>query len=290
MHISIQIEDKTYGIDPDKFFDLSIPLNFNGEQPNAYGADKAVSKAVEAGLLVGDTRLGGSCNFEQYTFIPHCSGTHTESVGHITHERITILDSLKDVFIPAMLVTVEPENAAETNDTYAPEKNAEDKLITRAALEKALEESAYKWPPKGGTQNEGGAQNIGALIVRTLPNDDSKKTREYLKDRPPFFSTEAMRYIAELGAAPGVKHLLVDMPSIDRMFDEGKLSNHRIFWNAAEGSHELNENSRAQNTVTEMIYAPDEVKDGLYLLNLQIAPFAADAAPSRPLIFRILSD
>lgn len=275
MHISIQIEDNIYGIDADNPIDISIPLNFNGGQPNAYGAEKAVSKAVEAGSLVGDTRLGGSCNFEQYTFIPHCNGTHTESVGHITHERITILASLKDAFIPAVLVTVEPESAAETNDTYTPKKNAEDRLITRAKLEKALAENA-----------ESAVQNIGALIVRTLPNDESKKTREYLKDPPPFFSTEAMRYVAELG----VKHLLVDMPSIDRMFDEGKLSNHRIFWNVAEGSHELNENSRVQNTVTEMIYLPDEVKDGLYLLNLQIAPFAADAAPSRPLIFSTLAD
>ncbi len=277
MLISIQIENNSYRIDTDKPIDLSIPLNFNGEQPNVYGTERAVSKPCEAGSLVGDTRRGGSCNFEQYTFIPHCNGTHTECIGHITHERISVAESLKDAFIFATLITVQPESALDTADSYTPEKNAEDRLITRASLEKAF----GKEPPKGGTQNEGGTQNGAALIVRTLPNDDSKKTRDYTEDPPPFFSLEAISYIAK----SGFEHLLVDTPSIDRMFDEGKLSAHRIFWNVPQGSFEAGKESRAGSTITEMIYVPDEVKDGTYLLNLQIAPFAADAAPSRPLIF-----
>ena len=73
-----------------------------------------MSKPCEAGELVGDTRRGGSCNFEQYSFIPHCNGTHTESIGHLTNERISVHESLKDVFIPATLVSVEPENASES--------------------------------------------------------------------------------------------------------------------------------------------------------------------------------
>jgi arylformamidase len=267
--ISFQIHDTRYQIDSDRYFDLSIPLNFNGEQPNAYGADAAVSKAVEAGSLVGDTRRGGSCNFEQYTFIPHCNGTHTESIGHITNERISILNSLNDVLIPATLISVTPENAEDTPDTYVPKKDAGDRLITRSAIEAAL-----------SGQPEGGGQ-IPALIIRTLPNDDSKKTHNYMNEPPPFFSLEAINYIAQRG----VQHLLVDLPSIDRAFDEGKLSAHRIFWNIPAGSSLTDENSQLHRTVTELIYVPDEVKDGLYLLNLQIAPFAADAAPSRPLLF-----
>src|SRR6185369_11692846 len=81
--------------------DISIPLNFNGPQPNAYGAEPAWSQACESGDLVGDTRRGGSCNFEQYTLTPHCNGTHTECVGHITLERISVADCLRDVFLPA---------------------------------------------------------------------------------------------------------------------------------------------------------------------------------------------
>ena len=55
---------------------------------------------------------------------------------------------------------------------------------------------------------------------------------------PPFFSFEAMELVAELG----VKHLLVDMPSVDRTFDEGRLSAHHIFWNVPQGSNDIEPN------------------------------------------------
>ena len=98
---------------------------------------------------------------------------------------------------------------------------------------------------------------------------------------PPYFSADAMEYVVECG----FKHLLVDLPSIDRLFDEGKLTNHRIFWNVEQGSFEANAATRIKSTITELIYVPDEVEDGEYLLNLQIAPFESDAAPSRPILF-----
>ena len=39
--------------------------------------------------------------------------------------------------------------------------------------------------------------------------------------------------------------------------------------------------------ITEMVFIPDEVEDGDYLLNLQIAPFFADTSPSRPILYKI---
>ena len=85
----------------------------------------------------------------------------------------------------------------------------------------------------------------------------------------------------------GVGHLLVDTPSVDRLFDEGKLSNHRIFWQIEPGAFEVSNASLIQNTITELIYVPEQIADGNYLLNLQIAPFATDASPSRPLLFAL---
>jgi arylformamidase len=82
-------------------------------------------------------------------------------------------------------------------------------------------------------------------------------------------------------------HLLVDMPSVDRLFDEGKLNNHHIFWALKAGSHDLATAAIPRQTITEMIYVPDQVPDGKYLLNLQIAPFMSDAAPSRPVIYAL---
>jgi len=266
MIISIKNGARTFEID-DRPIDISIPLRFNGEQPNAYGVEKASAHACESGDLVGDTRRGGSCNFEQYKLIPHCNGTHTECVGHITNERISVRDCLRDVFIPAVLISVTPVNEGDN-----------DLMISKGLIEKGLREIEN---PKSQIPNPKSGSGF-ALVIRTLPNDDSKLTRVYLDDIPPYFTTEAMEYIVELG----IRHLLVDMPSIDRIYDEGKLANHRIFWNVEPGSFELNENTRVNNTITELIYVPNKVTDGNYLLNLQIAPFDSDAAPSRPILFK----
>ena len=274
--LRLNLNNQTYKIDSTKPLDISIPLQFNGAQPNAYGVERATSTPCEAGELVGDTRRGGSCNFEQYQFIPHCNGTHTECVGHITRKRISVRDCLKDVFIPSVLITVVPENASESSETYTVKLSNDDKLITRKAIEKALVNVEN---PKSQIPNP----KSHGLIIRTLPNDESKLTKTYLEEIPPFFSTEAIEYIKEIG----IDHLLVDMPSIDRIFDQGMLSNHRIFWNVGQGEFEISEASLIHNTITELIYVPNEIADGSYLLNLQIAPFSADASPSRPILFKI---
>ena len=253
-------------LEPEKYeyFDLSIPLKFNGVQPNAFGVEPATSAACEYGDLTGDTRRGGSCNFEKVTLIPHCNGTHTECVGHITNERISVRDCLTDVIVRAMLVKVEPVRANGCDESYAVEFGDNDLVITRGSLESKL-------------------GNSEALIIRTLPNDESKLSRVYKDVIPPYFTNDAMSLLVERN----VKHLLVDLPSIDRIYDEGKLSNHRIFWQVEPGSFVTNASTRLHSTVTELIYVPNHVEDGEYLLNLQIAPVEADAAPSRPILFRL---
>ncbi len=255
--MTIDLEKLAFSID------ISIPLRFNGPQPNAYGVEPARSKACESGDMVGDTRRGGSVNFEKYTLIPHCNGTHTECVGHITKERTSVRDCLKDVFIPAVLVSVEAENVEGES------------VLTKAGLMNAI--GALTYVRATDTKPM-------ALIVRTLPNDESKLTRVYdAENIPPYFASQAMEFIV----AAGFRHLLVDVPSIDRIFDEGRLTNHRIFWNVEPGSFEINAATRINSTITELICVPETVVDGEYLLNLQIAPFEADAAPSRPVLFKI---
>ena len=270
MIISVQLNNQFYKIDAANPLDIAIPLNFTGTQPNTFGVKKARSKPCETGELVGDTRRGGSCNFEQIKFIPHCNGTHTECVGHLTNERISVHDCLHDSFIPATLISVETENAAQSNESYAVQLNETDELITKRAIENSLESADENFR--------------SGLIVRTLPNDDGKLARTYLDVIPPFFSLEAMRFIRDLD----VRHLLVDLPSIDRIYDEGKLANHRIFWNVEPGAVETNERSLMNGTITELIYAANEIADGTYLLNLQIAPFASDASPSRPRLYKVI--
>ena len=250
-------------VDFSKGNDISIPLNFNGEQPNTYGVDRASSAPYQDGQFIGDTRKGGPCNFETYSFTPHCNGTHTECIGHITNERISILSSLKEEMIPSALVSVIPKN---TNENYTPDLNKEDLVITKEDLEIQL---------KGVN-----IELLKGIIIRTLPNSEEKKSRDYMQETPAFFSIDAMEYLVSLG----VKHLLVDTPSVDRLFDDGHLSAHNIFWETI--GKELNPNTQ-NKTITEMIFVPSSVEDGAYLLNLQIPAFVSDAAPSRPIIYKI---
>ncbi len=281
MIIFIETANRKYKIDAGNPLNLAIPLKFNGAQPVVYGVEKASSKPCEAGEMIGDTRRGGSVNFEQVKFIPHCNGTHTECVGHITYERISVNDCLQDAFIPASLISVKPEKAAETDENYPNKLNENDLLITR----KALENFKFQISDFKSKENQKSKiKNQKSLLVRTLPNDEGKLSRTYLEQIPPFFSTEAMRFLVE----SEIDHLLVDLPSIDRIFDDGKLSNHRMFWNVAPGEFEISADSFVNKTITELIYVPDEIEDGEYLLNLQIAPFEADASPSRPVLFRVL--
>lgn len=87
--------------------------------------------------------------------------------------------------------------------------------------------------------------------------------------------------------ARDIEHLLVDLPSIDRTHDEGRLSAHRIFWGLPAGSTRYTQAQRPRASVTELIFVPDSIADGRYLLDLQIAPFLSDAAPSRPVLYRL---
>ncbi len=272
MKALFEINNTEYAFDTHQGIDISIPLKFGAEQPNLYDVQKAEAKAFESGEFTGDTRRGGSCNFEEYKFIAHCNGTHTECVGHVALERISVQSTLKNSLIPSALVTVKPVNATSTPDQYSPHKVEADMLITHKSLQSSLAKIKEEF--------------LEGLIVRTLPNDESKKSRRYSQEPAPFFSIEAMEFISGLK----VRHLLVDIPSVDRAYDKGRLTNHHIFWNVKQGSHDVDKKDHSPNTITEMIYVPDEVKDGLYVLNLQIASFVSDASPSRPVIYSIITN
>ena len=263
MKAKISLKNIDFEVNFSKGNDISIPINFNGPQPNTYGVDLATSNPYEDGQFIGDTRKGGPCNFETYSFTPHCNGTHTECIGHITNERVSVLTSLNQEMIRSTLVSIVPRS---TNENYNPNLNKEDLLITKEDLEFQLKDVQPAF--------------LQGLIIRTMPNLENKKSRDYMKVSPAFFSIDAMDYIVCLG----VEHLLVDTPSVDRLHDDGHLSAHNIFWQT--NSKEFNQNTQ-NKTITEMIFVPSCLEDGTYLLNLQIPAFVSDAAPSRPIIYKI---
>ena len=270
MLITIAINRQNYKADLSQPYCLAIPLYFNGAQPNHFGVSRASSKAVEVDDFVGDTKRQGGCNVDEITLIPHCNGTHTESVGHIVNDDIAIASVLKGAFIPSQLISMNWHRAKDSVDSYRPNLEDEDKLITRASLEDKLENIDDPL--------------LQAVIIRTLNSSGSKKEAVYnIENQPPFFSVEAMEYIV----ARGVEHILVDFPSVDKMYDEGMLTNHHLFWNVEEGAHALTLASSQHKTITEMIFVEDKIEDGPYLLNIQIPEFMSDAAPSRPMIYRM---
>jgi kynurenine formamidase len=245
--------NNTFAIDLSKPIDISIPLTNTDANPIAWYIEKPVIEPVRFGDWIGKVSEGSSTNFNNIFFNPHGHGTHTECLGHITKEFYSINQCLKQFFFLAELISIQPK-----------EMN-EDLIITKEQIQKAL---------NGKTPE--------AIVIRTLPNLENKKYTNYSKTNPPYLLEEAATFIRE----SGIKHLLIDLPSVDKEEDEGKLLAHKAFWNVTDVNC-LNEEARLDCTITEMIFVDDDVKDGSYLLNLQIASFENDASPSKPILYKI---
>jgi kynurenine formamidase len=240
-------------IDLSNPIDISMPLSNTNENPIAWYIEKPAIEPVKFGDWIGKVSEGSSTNFNNIFFNPHGHGTHTECLGHITHDFYSINQCLKQFFFFAELISVEP---AISND---------DLIITKDQIENLLND---KLPE--------------ALIIRTLPNSDAKKSKNYSNSNPAYLTEAAAIYIREIG----IQHLLIDLPSVDREEDEGKLLAHKAFWNV-KNTKNLNSDARLNCTITEMIYVENQVVDGSYILNLQIASFENDASPSKPVLYKI---
>ncbi len=247
---------------------IAVPVDFDGVQPNHFGARRAHARALEAGGFVGDVRAGGSVNCEVLELTPHCNGTHTECVGHVTSDRISVHEVLRGGLHLARLVSVraEPAPPGETRD---PEALDGEPVVSARSLGEALR------PLPGPSE---------ALVLRTLPNDASKLGRRYHGGAPaPYLTPEA----AALLLTEGVRHLVCDLPSIDRAQDHGRLAAHRVFWGLPAGAQRAHDAARRDATVTELAWIAPTIRDGWYLLDLQLPAFMSDAAPSRPLLYPV---
>ncbi len=247
--IRLQINDIWREADLSRPFDLSMLLSSGPENVSCFWAPEVVYEPVRAGNFVGSTAEGGLVNFFNVRFNPHGNGTHTECVGHIARERYVLRECLQNAHYSARLVSFRPQKTPEG-----------DRVVMREQLEDLI---------KPG--------EVQALVLRTLPNDDLKLRAHYSGTNPPYIHHEAMRYLVYCG----IVHFLTDLPSVDREEDGGALLAHHAFWQYPEAV-------RREATITELLYAPNEVPDGDYLLNLQTAAFDLDASPSRPVLYPLL--
>ena len=248
MKAIVEYNSRKIEVDISNPLDISIPIDVSKKNVNAwYVDDPTISPEVFDGEKITVSE-GAVVNFNNIHFNPHSHITHTECVGHITEEVHSINQNLKYFIFLAELVTV------------APESRNGDFVISEKQLKTALKN-----------------KKRDAIVLRTLPNLSDKKSAQYSNTNPPYLLEEAAIYLRE----KGIKHLLIDLPSVDKEKDDGKLLSQTAFWNT---SGKLRMNA----TITEFIYVPNTIEDGEYLLNLMIAPFENDATPSKPVLYKII--
>nr|WP_321232322.1 cyclase family protein [uncultured Psychroserpens sp.] len=248
MIATIQFNSRKLQIDLSKPLDISIPMRASKSNVNAWYIDEPKIEPVMFDEDIISVKDGAAVNFRNIQFNPHAHGTHTECVGHITEEIHSINQNLKQFFFLAEVITVAPE---ELND---------DTVISKAQLQFAL-----------------GNKKRDAIVIRTIPNLKDKLSHQYSNTNWTYLKEDAVAFLVK----KGIKHLLIDLPSIDREEDGGELKSHKAFWN-------FHGKLRKDATITEFIYVPNSVEDGEYFLNLQIAPFENDATPSKPILYKIL--
>tara|TARA_B100000795_G_scaffold176594_1_gene133458 strand:+ start:2565 stop:3311 length:747 start_codon:yes stop_codon:yes gene_type:complete len=247
MLATIKSNNTTYTIDLLKPLDISIVLTDTSSNPLAWYIEKPKISPVQLGDWVGKVSQGAAVNFNNISFNPHAHGTHTECLGHITNAFYSINDAVSTFFFIAEIITITPTLIGE------------DHVLSLEDISRKL--------------NNTKAQ---AVIIRTLPNTGDKTSRKYSNTNWPYLDDKAAAFLRDLG----VQHLLIDLPSVDKEKDDGALLAHKAFWNIPKAP-------RKEATITEFIYVPDTIKDGPYVLNLQVAPFENDAAPSRPVLYKI---
>ena len=233
--------------------------------------------AFKDGDFVGDVSTGGSCNVDVLKINPHCCTTHTETLLHIVDRQKWPLENSSvahvnfPIFIPCVLLSVETtagSDALNAGQNYWPEIDSDDWVVTEASIAEALK----KLKVESGLDGE-----PWALLIRT------PQSGRWAYDSPgavPYLTREAMTLISNSAC----RHLLVDLPSVDRRNDDGLLVNHHQFWNVeVDGSPGAG--VRSDRTITELVEVPERLGDGIYLLDLQLIPLPTDATLSHPVLF-----
>ncbi|MBK8444944.1 MAG: cyclase family protein [Sphingobacteriales bacterium] len=251
MQATLHHQHRAYTIDLSCPLCIALPLRAGFQNPNCFYAPLPEITPVKSGDFVGDTQQGGAVNFKNVRLNPHGNGTHTECAGHIAKESWVLSDCLQQYFFKAELISLYPQLL-----------DNGDRLILREHLEAFCSDL-----------------NAEALIIRTLPNSEDKKTMQYSGTNPPYLDAAAAAFLVE----KGVEHLLLDLPSIDREEDGGTLAAHHIFW-------QYPQHTRRHCTITELIYVPDFIKDGSYFLQMHITRLQLDASPSMPVLYTILEE
>lgn len=248
MITQFEYNGKKLSVDLSKPIDISISLREGSDNPNCYWAEDVKFNTIRMGDFVGSVAEGGPVNYQKLEITPHGNGTHTECYGHISDDKhATIAKCINQSHFMAQLISITPE------------KINGDEVVSWETFKNIVIDPS-----------------IQSLIIRTLPNDTTKLSRKYSGTNPPYLDHKIGSFLFD----NNIDHLIVDLPSVDREADEGKLSSHKAFWGFPK-------NIRRHASITELAYVNNNIKDGYYLLNLQTLNIESDASPSRPVIYKV---
>lgn len=242
MQIDFEHQKNKYTFDTKNGFNITISIKKSGNV-NCYFLDNPMFQYFENDAFSGDLGKGGSVNCEKITFYPHASGTHTECALHVYPVSFTMLDINLPIFQLGLLKSFEP---MAYNNEFCISK------------EQVLE-----------IENK---EQVEVIILRTMPNDVLKLKKNYSDTNPPFISPEAILVLKE----KGFKHIVTDLPSIDKESDGGKLLSHKTWFKDDDFNH---------NTITELVFIDNKIMDGLYVVNIQMPKIETDAVPSNIILY-----
>lgn len=235
---------KTLRFRTDIFFDITISIN-KQHNVNCYYLDSPAFSYYQSPEFTGSLDAGGSVNCERVSLYAHGSGTHTESALHVDQRGVDMRHISIPLVQPSLLCTVTPEHIGE------------DEVITPGLLSHVTNEGHYT-----------------GIIIRTLPNVKSKLQRNYSGTNAPYFAPETLEMLKQAG----FKHLVCDLPSVDKESDEGRMAAHK-HWFIVDGA------VPADRTITELVYISNDVPDGEYMLGIQAPAIETDAVASRIVIY-----
>lgn len=275
-------------VDLERGVDVSRAVAPHGAGAGAGVEAFGIPDASCAALL--DTRAGATVNCETLSVCCHGNGTHTECVGHITTDRVSVQSCAVPAFGAALLVTVTAteQGGAEIQQPQGRGQGRQriergDMVVSRDALELAVQEALASASSAGFEDFK-----FESLVVRTLPRAVPAPDGRVVFSRanPPFFALDAMRYVRN-----GLRtmHLLVDLPSVDREDSGASVPCHAVFFGLEPGCKDADKAACPRATITELCSVAGDLADGAYLLSLQVAPIHMDAAPSRPILYRAVA-
>lgn len=263
--------------------------------PRAFGIGRASAAPV--------CTVAGGANVNCYTLscCAHACGTHTETAAHVARAgrpTLMALDAAEPIGAPcaAAVLALRAVPLRESGDAESQpgecKADAADRVYSAEAARQAAARAAGALAALAGVLPGRAAEamrSCGAVMLRTQA-EPGGYAMDYSGSNPPYLTQACVRTLREL--FPAARHLVTELPSVDREDDGGPLAAHREWFGLPARStgptaeQEERAGTEAGRTITEMAKL-SACEEGVCVLALQVAPVDMDAAPSAPMVWKV---